>query len=43
MPKIGNAQSRGSVVELTISNRTIIRISAVIVGVLIVLWGVMTA
>ncbi|HEY1645692.1 MAG TPA: AI-2E family transporter [Candidatus Saccharimonadales bacterium] len=41
MPKI--AKSETEVVELTVSNRTILRISAVVVAILIGLWAVKTA
>ncbi len=43
MPKIARSETNESVVELTVSNRTILRMAALVLGIFIVLWGVKTA
>lgn len=43
MPKIADREINGSKVELTISNKTILRIAILVIGILIFLWGVKTA
>lgn len=43
MPKLAKHSKDGSVLELTVSNRTIFRVAATLVSIFIILWAVYTA
>ena len=43
MPNIAKRGQDGSAVELTVSTRTVLRVSAIIIVILIVIWGAYTA
>lgn len=43
MPKITNERDDGSVVELTVSNRTILRLGLLVIATLVIIWGAVQA